>query len=856
MTKLLDRTNLFFEHLPDRMRRYRWPVWLLFILVTVFLAFGIARLTIDMGLEVYFQKDEPVKQAYDRFRALFGGDEAVYIVYEARDGDIFSDDSLRTLQKVQNDLLDYRMRLKPGEVSALDHIADVKTLLNVQYMEAREDTLISRDFIGRRLPENDAEREQLRRQALSHPDYPNLYLSEDSRFGGIVIQTDFNAVLVEGESGSAESALWDIEEDDAFDDESEAFKTAAEDLKNEQVVFKKVEMMEYGPFAVALERILENPEYTDVLEFHAVGTPILMSWAIEVTEREMKKIIFGALLLIIITLWILFRSFSAVIWPLLTVAISLVWVLGLIGWLGVTVTSMVSIIVFLILAVGVAVSVHILSGYLFFRNQNQDHRTALRSVFRKSALACLLASLTTSIGLLSLLFVPIVPIKTFGAFAALGVFFTFFITAFILPLMLDLWNPFSKKRSEKVLRSGERIHFIQFFLKKVEGLGYRYSVHFVIGFTLVGLILVAGIFRIQVNSDVIEQFKEGVPIRDTYELVNKYMGGTDNLEVLIDLGKTDGLKDPRVLKAIDGLQNFIEEKYVDIVTSTVSLVNVTKDSYKTLNQGRADMYIVPDDPRMLEQTLFLFNSANPKDRRRLVSDDYQKGRVSVSLKSIGSKTGVQLIDDVHSYADKNFAPLKEDYPGLDVTTTGQIPLMLLLLDYISWSQIQSFGLALGVISVLFLVMLGSRKIGIIALFPNIFPVITIFGLMGYLRIPLDHDTLLIAPIIMGIAVDDTIHFMTHYRLEMQEHGIMRQAIVNTIREVGQAITFTSVILSLGFLIFVFSISVGISNFGIFSAIAIFAALMADLLLLPAMLVVFGGRFKKTEYEARIAAEIT
>jgi len=848
MTNLLNRTNLFFEHVPDRMRRYRWPVWVLFILVTVFLAIGATRLTMDMGLDIYFKKNDPVKQAYDRFRAIFGGDEAVYVMYEARDGDIFSDASLKTLQMVQEDLLDYRMRLEPGEESPFDHITDVRTLINVQYMETRDGALISRDFIGRRLPRNDAEREQLRQQALSHPDYLNLYLSRDSRFGGIVIQTDFNAILEEDEGSSteSESAVWDSEDEDVFDTGDEDFKVAAADLNNKEISFKKVEVMEYEPFSKALEDILQKPEYADVLEFHAVGTPLLMSWANDEIKREMGMIIVGSLLVIILSLGILFRSFSAVVWPIMTVVVSMVWVLGLLGWLGIAVSSMVSILVFLILAVGVAVSVHILSGYLFFRNQGQDHESALRSVFRRSTVACLLASLTTSIGLLSLIFVPIVPIRTFGISAAFGVFFTFIITAFILPLMLDLWSPFSKKRAARVSQSGEKTHVIQFFLKKIEGLGYRYSVPFLVGFTLLGLFLAAGIFRVEVDSDQVEQFKEGVSLRTTYDLVNKYMGGTDNLEILIDLGKAEGLKDPRVLKVIDGLQNYIEEEYAGIVSGTISLVNVTKDSYKTLNEGREDMYIIPDDPRVLEQTLFLFNSANPKDRRRLVSDDYRRGRVSVNLKSVGSKTGVQLMDDVHSYADKNFAPLKNDYPGLDVTTTGQIPLTQLLIDYISWSQIQSFGLALGVISLLFLFVMGSKKIGIIAIFPNIFPLITIFGLMGYLRIPLDHDTLLIAPIVIGIAVDDTIHFMIHYRLEMQEHGIMRQAIVNTMREVGQAITFTSVILSLGFLIFLFSSMIGICNFGIFSAIAMLVALMANLLLLPAMLKVFGGRVWQAE----------
>ena len=177
-----------------------------------------------------------------------------------------------------------------------------------------------------------------------------------------------------------------------------------------------------------------------------------------------------------------------------------------------------------------------------------------------------------------------------------------------------------------------------------------------------------------------------------------------------------------------------------------------------------------------------------------------------------------------------------------------------MLDYISWSQIKSFGLTLIVISFIMFLVFGNFKVGLIAMIPNIFPILTIFGIMGFLAIPLDMDTLLIAPVIIGLAVDDTIHFLTHYRIELESCGNIKKAVIRSIREAGQAICITSLILSAGFSMFIFSFHKGFSHFGILSAIAIFTAVIADIYLLPALCVFFEVDFKKSDI--RIVQEVT
>ena len=839
MGQTLAKINAFFETLPDRLRQNRKWVLIFFVLATGFLCFGIKNVVIDESLNAYFHKDDPVKKAYDKFRSIFGGDEYVYIVYRAKDKDIFSDPSLAALKKLHNELANYRLNLDPGEPSALDHIDEVKSLINVKYMEAKDNTLYSRNFIGDRLPVNTSQKERLRQKALNHPDYPQIYLSQNCEYGGIVIRTDFNAesqplsIIVEAEPTTKNS--FDDDEEISFE-ESETVETVFDENMAQEI--GQSDIREYPLFMKEIRAILAGPEYTAHFEFYPVGNPVLMDFFTTAVIEDMGRLMSLVLLLITIILWLLFRSFCAVLWPVLIVLFTIIWILGLVGWTNIPMSAMLQVIIFLALSVGVADSVHILSGYLFFRNKNLDHKKALGAVMKKSGLACLLTSLTTAIGLLSLVLVPLKPISLFGIFAAISVLFAFVFTMILLPLMLDLWSPVSKKK--KI----EKDHFVLKIIKKIEKIGISNSYITILVFSGAAVFMLFGLMQLKVDSDFVEIIKKGFPLRDAYAIVDDHMGGTGNMEIMVDFKKEDALKDPDVLFAMESLQLFMEKDENNRVVKTMSLVNVVKDSFKALNDDNPDKYIIPSNPAVLRQVLFLFENANPKDRNRLVSDDYSRARIGLNSINVGSIEALQIMENIQAFIDKRFLGLKQTYPDLDITLTGNMALLAIMLDYIAWAQIKSFGLALVVISIILFMVLGSSKAGLVALAPNLFPILTTFGLMGFFKIPLDADTLLVAPIIIGLAVDDTIHFLTHFRIEMEKSKDITIAAIKSIREAGQAISFTSLILSAGFLVFILSFHNGLSNFGIFAAIAIMTALMCDLFLLPALCKVLNVNFQR------------
>jgi predicted RND superfamily exporter protein len=261
-----------------------------------------------------------------------------------------------------------------------------------------------------------------------------------------------------------------------------------------------------------------------------------------------------------------------------------------------------------------------------------------------------------------------------------------------------------------------------------------------------------------------------------------------------------------------------------------------------MNNNDPAFYRVPDTEAMISQLLYLFNSANPDDRRSLVSDDYSRSHITLNAYNAGSYQYQQFFDEIGLLIDEVFEPLREDFPALEVRMTGSIPLMMRATDEIAQSQYSSFGLALGVICVIMMLTLGSIQGGLLSIIPNLIPAFLSFGLMGLLGIPLDTDTLMIAPVIIGIAVDDTIHFMTHYRLELIRTRSMALALKSTVEDVGTAVIFTTMVLGMGFAIMGFSDYLGIAKIGIFGSLAIFVALLCDLFLIPALLHVFKPDF--------------
>lgn len=821
MEKWMNHLNRWFEILPGLLRQHRLGVLVTVILITVGLGAGAGRIVIDNSLESFFRDNEPVKKSYDHFKTVFGGDEYIYIVYKAKDGDIFSEASLTALKGVYDQLTQYRLGDNPSTSSPLDHIVEIKSLINIKPLEARGDTLYSGALIGDTLPGNPAVRERIRDIALNHPDYPDVFLSKDCRYGGILLRTDFNSEYAQK---NTEYPSPEAGDEDSLNDpmDFEHVDTAVR-----MPEFKKTEMDEYPALISTLRNILNEDAYGHALEFHPVGKPVLMDFFADAVMNDMGRLMGWVLLLIVVMLVVLFRSLSAVVWPLILVLGILVWVCGVIGWSGVSMSIMFQIIVFLMLAVGVADAVHLLSGYMYIRNTGADHVAALDRVMKQSGMACFLTSLTTAVGLVSLALVPVKPIAVFGFFSAVGVMIAFVLTMVLIPLMLDVWSPYSSN-GERHVRAIQGL--VGHAAKAATGRpGWVMAV-----FAVLGVFFINGLLKLRIDSDDIEVLKKGLPLRESYEIVNEFLGGSGTMEIALDFKTADALKDPLVLNHMEALQNYLMQDDRAQVVKTQSLVNVVKESNKALHNGDDRYNTIPQEPDVLAQTLFLFENANPTDRRRLVTDDYAQARIGIHSKNLGSVEALAFKERVEHYIDLHFKTLKTAYPGFHITLTGHMALLASMLDYISWSQIKSFGLTLIVISLILFVVFGNAKAGIIAVIPNVFPILTTFGIMGYLGIPLDMDTLLIAPVIIGLAVDDTIHFLTHYKLAMDRCTTIHEAAIHSLNEAGHAICFTSLILASGFFMFVLSFHNGLSHFGMLSAAAILTACMADLYLLPAL----------------------
>ena len=907
MEKLLIALSDAFAQVPNRVLRYKHFVLTGLVVISLLMVWGIfTRTELDMTTDGFLDQADPSMLALNEYRRQFGSDDSVFLVYRAKDGDVFSRESLLAIQQLTNDLR-YWQQLRtedyPDAINGinldfdeLNHVRRVQSIANLRFQENRGDTLLSNRLVPEQLPASDDELAAIKARALNQQDYLLAFYSADARYGAVMIQTDFGAQPIEGYEPAVNAT--DIVLDDSFVD-FDAFSPDDsfdlefdESAQIQEVSFEPVDMLGYTNFHLMTKALYQK--YDEQFELFPVGNPPMMEFMMDVLTQMQ---VLGLVMVLIFTLllYTLFRSFSAVLWPMVTIAASMTWTWGLTVWLGVTISQMIALTVMLVFAVGIADCVHVMSAYFGFRRKGDDHYDALSKSYGKTGLAILVTTITTMAGVLALTTSELVPIQVFGMMSAFGVVLAFFFTLVLLPILLDLWHPGAPEADDASLadRIGALWHELRNSTKIGAALIYIVAMYLMLGpwvgmyITVISLLtyivvnwqlailsavpnfvarrpwlvlsVFAGLFAlcsygmtlIRIDSNMTELTKEGSAIRVAYETVDENMAGAMSMVIMVDTHTSDGLYNPRLLQAMDQLQSRIETSYSDQVTRTNSLANIVKDTYKIMSDDDPAYYRVPDDDQMISQLLYLFNSANPEDRRALVSDDYSRSHISLNIYNAGSYQYQRFFEEISQEIDEVFGPLESEFPELEVYLTGSMALLMRMADEVANSQFSSFTFAIAVISVIMIITLGSLQGGLMAMIPNMIPALLGFGLMGLLGIALDTDTLLIAPLIIGIAVDDTIHFMTHYRVELIRTGSISESLVSTIRDVGQAVMFTTMVLGLGFALLSFSDYLGMAKMGFFGSAAIFVALLCDLFLIPAMIIIFKPTFGVKDADTRI-----
>lgn len=861
VTRVIDGMSGYFATVPDQVRRYRLLVWAFFIAMTVFAFAGLDKVKFDMTIEGWFAKDDPTLVALEGFRSQFGSEDNLYVIYKPKDGDVFSARSLETVRKLREDLLERQRAVKEGEVSALRHLVKITALTNAPVLRAEDDALISRQLVAREVPTDKAGLDEIRRLAASQETFPQLYYSRDGKYGAMLIETNFGTVPVDEPAPTAAvpapaaaSTATPVTAAPAMDSLSMSFDETGADQRVTR--FKSTDLSEYYDFIKAVQVSLNKPEFAAHFDYHPVGNAAATEYDMLVLE-EMGTLYLAMLAIMVLVLWFLFRSLSGVLWPMLVVVLSCIWTLGFAGWLGYTVTAFLILTVVMILVIGIADTIHVLSGYIYFRNKGHDHRESLREAFHGAAMASFLTTITTVLAMLSVVITPIAPIKVFGVMTAAGIGLAFIFTIYLMPLMLDLWWPHKRDRLPakfsplRLLPDFSKL--MQRLLVGVTPFAIRNS-RAIVALSLALLaVCVYGGLQVRVDTDPIAQYPKDSPIRTSFGIADKEMIGSQTLVIYLDLGSEYAFQNPQVLRQMDALQDTLESKFSQYVIRTASLVDVTKKSYQALNEDRAEMHVIPATQDLVSQTLFMFDNSNPVERRRMVSDDYSRAHVTVYLRNAGSYEYTQVFERIKQDIDATVTAMQAEHPQSRASLTGMFSLIMKGSDYLSWTSLTSFGMAIVTISLLLLVMFGSFHAGLISIIANSVPATLSFGLMGWLGLPMDFTTVLVAPIIVGIAVDDTIHFMTHYQSEVAVDGNVERALRDTVETVGQAVTYSSLILGLGLSILGLSSSVGNANVGLFGSLAIFAGLACELLLLPALIHVFQLRFEATA-AAPVAAQ--
>jgi predicted RND superfamily exporter protein len=345
------------------------------------------------------------------------------------------------------------------------------------------------------------------------------------------------------------------------------------------------------------------------------------------------------------------------------------------------------------------------------------------------------------------------------------------------------------------------------------------------------VVSLAGMSRIQVDSNYANDLRDETPLRIATERIDRVMGGMTNLIYLFEADVDGGIKEPEVLREMERVQRLADSQG-GLVRKTYSIVDILKDLNRAFHEDDPAWYVIPESRALVAQYLLLYEMSGGEETEKYVSPDYTRAGLEVRI-ALGPTSEMQGLDRGIKAALTQ-APLEHSR----VSTTGIGALWLKLMDYIVSSQVEAFVIAFVVIAGMMVGVFRSWKVGLISMVPNLSPVFLTLGVIGFLGLDLDYSKIAIAGVSMGIAVDDTIHLVTRFRHEFRRCGRYREALLASMKDVGRALVITSVALVVGFLVSTRSELYSNEVQGLLLAGTIVIALIADFLLMPALILTF------------------
>lgn len=564
-----------------------------------------------------------------------------------------------------------------------------------------------------------------------------------------------------------------------------------------------------------LNAIKAKAEKYEIKNIRLVGKLSAAGVFISYIQNDFGKFLIGSLALSFVLLLLIFRNFKSALLPFFISLLSIIWLFGLIAMLGMKINLLSSLLPPILFFVSMSDAVHLMnalkkSGEL---NGTDKLKNALKIVW----IPTLLTSVTTAIGFLSLIWINTEPVQLLGLFAAVGILIAFVIT-FTFGLLVASMTTYSSKKPVLEVPSS----WLSFIAKKKK---------LVIGLCLAIIIfLIPGIDQLKINSYLLDDLPGDSQVRLDFEYADAQLGGSKPYEVRVEVADTAlAIWDKIVMDEIVKIEEYLLNEYP--IAKVQSPATIIKYLNMVNNGGLNQNYAYPEDDRSYRQTLQLKSRIDPKRLDKLVTEDSRVGRLIGFFPELGSyETDIRnqkLLSHLNENIDKNIIKFR---------ITGTTYLIDKSHELLSINLLKGLFTAILVIGIILGIYFKSWKLLVISLIPNIIPLVMVAGVLGWLGISLKMTTSIIFTIAFGIAVDDTIHMMSYY-LKNKENDPQNRMLA-TFRHAGSAMLITSIIMSAGFSLYLFSNFGATFYLGLFVSLSLLIALVIDLTLLPLLLIHF------------------
>jgi hypothetical protein len=570
------------------------------------------------------------------------------------------------------------------------------------------------------------------------------------------------------------------------------------------------------------------PQDTRGDRFYLAGDPIARDTFGAQMFRQMGLFSPIAGMVMCIALWLMFRSVSLMMANMAVAMISILWSMGLLIGLGYPVHIMASMSPVFLMAIATD-SVHIFNEFHFRYREVKDRRQAILDTMAAVGVPVFYSDITTAVGFAALATGAIVPVRIFGLVVGFGTLVILLLSYTFVPAVLMLMPEKGIVRMVRCNTSGNGTS------PMLSRLG-EFCVRQAKPIALVGCMLLAiaavGLFRLNVNNNMIHWFKFNSQVRMADRIMNSSLGGTSTGYLVVQSPAENAMKDPRMLREIEGLQRELEKD--PLVGKTFSVVDYVKRINRVLHDNDPTFDQVPDSAEEVGQYLFLFSmSAKPSDLDNVVDYPFQKANIHLQLKSWDAATMRDVINRVEAYLAANPFPA-----SATVRPAGIAYFNMIWNDEVLWGMVTSFLTGLVLVLVILIVQLRSILWGLLSFFPLLFTVTLIYGLTGFVGKDFDMPVAVLSTLSLGMAIDFAIHFVARFKDHRRRGGGLSEALVWTVARPGKGIFLNAVLFALGFAVMAFADLTPYITVGVLMAAIMLLSSLMSVIYLPALIWLF------------------